>query len=56
MSKVRSIQFKKQHIIALVAIIAAGVIVGQVVGLWAGLAAAAVVLGVNEVIERRVRA
>jgi hypothetical protein len=43
MSKVRSIQFKKQHIIALV-------------GLWAGLAAAALVLGANEVIERRLRA
>ena len=56
MSKARSIQFKKQHIIALVAVIAAGVIVGQVAGLWAGLAAAAVVLGINEVIERRSRA
>lgn len=56
MSKARSIQFKKQHIIALVAVIAAGIIVGQMVGLWAGLAAAAVVLGANEVIERRLRA
>ena len=56
MSKSRSIQFKKQHIIALVAVIAAGVIVGQAAGVWAGLAAAVVVLGANEVIERRVRA
>ena len=56
MSKARSIQFKKQHIIALVAVIAAGIIVCQAVGLWAGLAAAALVLGANEVIERRLRA
>jgi hypothetical protein len=56
MSKSRSIQFKKQHIIALVAVIAAGVIVGQAAGVWAGLAAAVVVLGANEVIERRLRA
>lgn len=55
MSNARSIQFKKQHIIALVAVIAGGVIVGQIAGLWAGLAAAAVVLGANEVIERRLR-
>ena len=53
MTKVRSIPFKKQHIIALVAVIVAGIIVGQMVGLWAGLAAAAVMLGAN---ERRLRA
>lgn len=55
MSKARSIQFKKQHLIALVAVIAAGLIVGKIAGVWAGLAAAAVVLGVNEIIERRRR-
>ena len=55
MSNVRSIQFKKQHIIAMAAVIAAGVIVGQIAGVWAGLGAAALVLGVNEVIERRRR-
>lgn len=55
MSKARSIQFKKRHIVALIAVIAAGVIVGQLVGLWAGLAAAAAVLAANEFIERRAR-
>ena len=48
----RSLQFKKQHIVAIVAVVAAGVIVGQIFGLWAGLAAAIVVLGANEAIER----
>ncbi len=52
MKPARSIQFKKQHIIAIVAIVAAGVIVGQMFGIWAGLAAAVIVLGANEAIER----
>lgn len=52
MKPARSIQFKKQHIVAIVAVVAAGVIVGQLFGLWAGLAAAVAVLGINEAIER----
>ncbi len=55
MSTARSIQFKKQHIIALIAVIAVGVVVGRIAGVWAGLAAAVVVLAVNEVVERRSR-
>ncbi len=52
MKPARSIQFKPQHIVAIVAIVAAGVIVGQIFGLWAGIAAAVAVLGANEAIER----
>jgi len=51
----RSIQFKPQHIIALIAIFAAGVIAWQAAGWLAGVAAAIAVLAVNEVIERRAR-
>ena len=52
MKPARSIQFKTQHIVAIVAVVAAGVIVGRIFGLWAGIAAAIVVLGANEAIER----
>ena len=52
MKPARSIQFKKQHIVAIIAVVAAGLIVGRIFGFWAGLVAAVVVLGANEAIER----
>ncbi len=55
MKSARSIQFKPQHIIALIAVVGAGLIVGNRFGVWAGLAAALVVLAINEVIERQLR-
>jgi hypothetical protein len=52
----RSIRLRRSQIIWLVAIIAAGLIVGIVAGLWWGLGAAAILLAISEVIERVQRA
>jgi hypothetical protein len=52
----RSIRLRRSQIIWLIAIIAVGVIVGIVAGLWWGLGAAAIVLAISEVNERTQRA
>ena len=56
MPQSRSIRLRRSQIIWLVAIVAAGVIVGVVAGVWWGIGAALVVLAINEVIERVQRA
>lgn len=56
MPQSRSIRLRRSQIIWLIAIIAVGVIVGLVAGVWWGLGAAAIVLAISEVIERRQRA
>jgi len=48
----RSIQFRRSQIIWLMAIVAVGVIVGVVAGVWWGLGAAVIVLAISEVVER----
>ncbi len=55
MKSARSIQFKPQHLIVLVAVVLVGLVVGKLFGVWLGLAAAVAVLAVNEVIERQAR-
>lgn len=52
----RSIKFQRSQLIAIIAIIAVGVVVGVLAGPWWGLGAAAIVLAVSEVIERVQRA
>lgn len=52
----RSFRLRRSQIIWLVAIVAVGVIVGAVVGVWWGVGAAAIMLAVSEVIERAQRA
>lgn len=52
MPQTRSIQFRRSQIIWLMAIVAVGVIVGVVAGVWWGLGAAVIVLAISEVVER----
>ncbi len=56
MPQTRSFRLRRSQIIWLVAIVAVGVIVGAVVGVWWGVGAAAIMLAVSEVIERAQRA
>ena len=56
MPQTRSIQFRRSQIIWLIAIVAVGVIVGVLAGVWWGLGAAALTLAISEVIERVQRA
>ncbi|MGB0111707.1 MAG: hypothetical protein WBP59_00660 [Ilumatobacteraceae bacterium] len=56
MPQSRSIKFQRSQLIAIIAIIAVGVVVGVLAGPWWGLGAAAIVLAVSEVIERVQRA
>jgi MFS superfamily sulfate permease-like transporter len=50
--KTRSIHLRRSQIIWLVAIVAVGVTVGVLAGVWWGVGAAAILLAINEVIER----
>ena len=52
MPQTRSIQFRRSQIIWLMAIVAVGVIVGVVAGVWWGLGAAVIGLAISEVVER----
>lgn len=52
MPQTRSIHLRRSQIIWLVAIVAVGVIVGVVAGVWWGVGAAAILLVINEAIER----
>jgi hypothetical protein len=55
MPKTRSIHLRRSQIIWLVAIVAVGVTVGILAGPWWGVGAAAILLAINEVIERMQR-
>jgi MFS superfamily sulfate permease-like transporter len=48
----RSIHLRRSQIIWLVAIVAVGLIIGIVVGVWWGVGAAVILLAINETIER----
>jgi MFS superfamily sulfate permease-like transporter len=50
--KTRSIHLRRSQIIWLVAIVVVGVTVGILAGVWWGVGAAAILLAINEVIER----
>jgi hypothetical protein len=52
----RSLRLRRSQVIWLIAIVAAGVILGVAAGLWWGLGAAAVLLAISETIERVQRA
>jgi hypothetical protein len=52
----RSLRLRRSQVIWLLAIIAAGVILGIVAGVWWGLGAAAILLAISETIERVQRA
>jgi len=52
MPQARSVRLRRSQIIWLLAVIAAGVIVGVVAGVWWGVGAAAIVLAISEVVER----
>lgn len=52
MPQTRSIHLRRSQVIWLVAIVAIGVIVGVVAGVWWGVGAAAILLAINEAIER----
>ena len=56
MPQSRSIHLRRSQIIWLVLIVVVGVTVGILVGPWWGVGAAAVMLAINEVIERVQRA
>lgn len=52
MPQTRSLHLRRSQIFALVAIIAVGVIVGVLAGVWWGVGAAAIMLAISEVFER----
>ena len=51
----RSITLRRSQLVWLIAIVVVGVVVGILVGPWWGVGAAAMLLAVNEVIERAQR-
>jgi hypothetical protein len=55
-SRARSIKLRRSQIIWLAVIVAAGIVVGILTGPWWGVAAAAIVLAISEVVERMQRA
>jgi hypothetical protein len=52
----RSIHLRRSQLIWLAVIVVVGLIVGVLFGAWWGIGAAAIVLAINEVIERVQRA
>jgi hypothetical protein len=52
MAQTRSVRLRRSQIIWLLAVVAAGLIVGVVAGVWWGVGAAAIVLAISEVVER----
>ncbi len=52
MPQTRSLHLRRSQIIWLLAVVAAGVIVGIIAGAWWGVGAAAIVLAISEVVER----
>lgn len=51
----RQLRITPRQIAVLVAVVVVGLVVGFAVGVWWGIAAAAIVLAVNEVYERVAR-
>ena len=52
MPQIRSIRPRRSQLVWLVAIVAVGVIVGVVAGVWWGVGAAVLMLAISEVVER----
>lgn len=55
MAQARSINLRRSQIIWLVVIVAVGLTVGILAGVWWGVGAAAILLTISEVIERAQR-